>query len=103
MLERHGSQALLVSLYGLDVQPYYNDWVETTWEKCTLRTWLQTSFLKTAFSERERQAILTTAVSAEEGYSGWSTEGGGSTRANGSSSKATTEMSSGIRMRCAHA
>lgn len=80
VLERRGSQALLVSLYGLDVQPYYNDWVETTWEKCTLRTWLQTSFLKTAFSERERQAILTTAVSAEEGYSGWSTEGGGSTR-----------------------
>ena len=80
VLDARGGQALLISRCGLDVQPYYNDWVETTWEKCTLRRWLNSDFLKAAFSAGEQQAILTTSLSAAEGYAGWSTAGGGSTK-----------------------
>ena len=75
-------KALLLSKYGLEAKPYNTEWVDVTWETCTLRSWLNNDFLNKAFSAEEQSAILTAAVnnSAGQGYSGWSTDGGNNTQ-----------------------
>ncbi len=76
------SKALLISRYGLDAQPYNLKCVATTWEKCTLRSWLNTAFLTKAFTAEEQQAILTTTVdnSSSQGFNSLSTIGGNNTQ-----------------------
>lgn len=73
VLARDGRQALLISRYGLDAKPYNTKLSSTTWKKCTLRTWLNDTFLNKAFSLTEQTAILTTDVdnSKQQCYSGW--------------------------------
>ena len=73
VLARDGRQALLISRYGLDAKPYNTKLSSTTWGKCTLRTWLNDTFLNKAFSSTEQTAILTTDVdnSKQQCYSGW--------------------------------
>ena len=76
--DEKGKKTLLLSRYGLDVKPYNEKEEATTWSKCTLRTWLNDSFLNTAFTTEERNAILLTDVdnSSVQGYGAWSTSGG---------------------------
>jgi hypothetical protein len=52
-----------------------------TWETCSLRSWLNGSFLNAAFTSEEQKAILTTEVdnSRSQGNSRWSTNGGKNT------------------------
>ena len=82
VLARDGNKALLISRYGLDAQPYNKDYTSVTWETCTLRTWLNSTFYNKAFSSAEQAAILTTNVdnSKYQCYSGWSTNGGNNTQ-----------------------
>ena len=82
VLDVHGDKVFLVSRYNLDVQPYNESYDSVTWEKCTLRTWLNNDFLNSAFTATEQRAILTTNVdnSSSQGYSGWNTSGGNNTR-----------------------
>ncbi len=70
-------KALLISRYGLDAVNYNKDNEPITWEKCTLRAWLNEEFLNKAFSTDEQSAILITAVdnSKSQGYSKWDTDG----------------------------
>lgn len=77
-----GDKALLISRYGLDAQPYNKDNTSVTWETCTLRTWLNSTFYNKAFSSAEQAAILTTNVdnSKSQCYSGWNTSGGNNTQ-----------------------
>ncbi len=72
---------LLLSRYGLDAMTYNAKREDTTWEKCTLRAWLNGEFLSEAFSAAEQSAILTTAVdnSKSQGYGKWNTDGGSNT------------------------
>ncbi len=74
--------ALLISRYGLDAQPYNKEWTSITWEQCTLRTWLNDTFLNKAFTAQEQTGILVTNVdnSSSQGYSKWSTSGGNNTQ-----------------------
>lgn len=74
-------KALLLSRYGLVAKPYNTERTDITWEKCTLRTWLNGEFLNKAFSAGEQSAILITKVdnSASQGYSEWDTDGGNNT------------------------
>lgn len=76
------NRALLISRYGLDAQPYNEKSVEITWEKCTLRTWLNSTFYNKAFSTSEQSAILPTNVdnSSSQGFSLYSTSGGNNTQ-----------------------
>lgn len=74
------NRSLLVSRYGLDVQPYNTDDGEMTWEECTLRAWLNDVFLKSAFSKSEQEAILTSYVDNGESQSEYRTDGGSNTR-----------------------
>ena len=80
VLDRDGRNALLISRYGLDVQPYAWPSAQITWEQCTLRIWLNDTFANRAFSQEEQQAILMTTVvnGSDEGY--WKTDGGNDTQ-----------------------
>ena len=80
--DRDNQRALLLSRYALDVQPYHSEYVDITWEECSLRGWLNSTFIKTAFSSEEQQYILTTLVSNEEdqNYSEYDTIGGNTTQ-----------------------
>ena len=82
VVARDGQKVLLLSRYGLDAQPYNNEYTNITWEKCTLRTWLNGTFLNKAFTAQEQTGILLTNVdnSSRQGYSGWSTSGGNNTQ-----------------------
>ena len=62
VLETDGEQALLISRYCLDARPYNTVFKAMTWEKCTLRKWLNDSFLHTAFSAKEQARILPVTV-----------------------------------------
>lgn len=61
LAEEDGS-LLLLSRHILDVVPYHVKYTDITWEACSLRAWLNSTFLDAAFSEEERQAILLTDV-----------------------------------------
>ena len=82
VLARDGNKALLISRYGLDEQPYNESWARVTWEECTLRTWLNGTFMNKAFTANEQTGILLTNVdnSSSQGYSGWIKSGGNNTQ-----------------------
>lgn len=63
VLEVVDGKALLLSRYLLEDEPYNETFDETvTWETCSLRTWLNDTFLGAAFSPEEQALILTSAV-----------------------------------------
>lgn len=71
VLARDGDKALLLSKYALDHQsfmPFYEPVTEPfTWESCSLRQWLNSTFLNAAFSAEEQRRLLTTAVITASG------------------------------------
>ena len=76
------NRALLISRYVLDAKSYNNNSNgNSTWEKSTLRTWLNRDFLNKAFTSQEQAAILTTRVnnSRSQGYK-WGPNGGNNTQ-----------------------
>ena len=74
------NRALLISRYGLDCQPYNSSKTSVTWETCSLRTWLNGTFLNKAFSKAEQGAILTTEVDNSKSQGYYSTNGGKNTQ-----------------------
>ncbi len=79
VLEKKDGEALLLSRYALDAKPYNEEYVDVTWETCTLRSWLNSEFYRTAFSEKERSSIAETLVRNEDNPE-HGTEGGNDTR-----------------------
>ena len=79
VLESDGETALLISRYALDCQPYNNKWKDITWERCTLRSWLNNEFYNCAFSAEEKKSILVSNVSADKNPS-YSTNPGNATK-----------------------
>lgn len=73
VIARDGPKALLISRYALDAQPYNTRCVDMTWEKCSLRKWLNGTFMNKAFSRTEQSAILLTNVdnSSSQVYVDW--------------------------------
>ncbi len=71
VLDRDGDKVLLLSKYALDYQsfmPFYEPVTEPyTWESCSLRRWLNGTFLNAAFNSSERQRLLTTTVITSPG------------------------------------
>ena len=64
VLKVDDGKALLISRYGLDVQPYHDLWESADWETCSLRAWLNDNFLQTAFSNEEQEMILISTIPA---------------------------------------
>ena len=82
VLDVQGDKVLLVSRYALDCKPYNTSYTSVTWETCSLRTWLNGTFINAAFTADEQKAVMTTTVdnSKSQGYSGYSTNGGNNTQ-----------------------
>ena len=65
VLDVKDGKALLVSKYALDCQPYNEKPAGVTWETCTLRKWLNSTFINSAFTLNEQEKIVTTTVTAD--------------------------------------
>ena len=68
MLDIQGGHALIISKYALDCQPFHDTMEDVTWEECSLRTWLNESFISTAFSASERELIPYTTSSPDSNH-----------------------------------
>ena len=78
VLSVDGNDAFLLADQNLDAKPYNEEDTDVTWATCTLRTWLNGTFLNTAFTSAEQTAIKnTTVVNEDNSYYG--TEGGENT------------------------
>ncbi len=60
VLSRRNNILFLTTTYAIDVLPYNQQWEDVVWENSDLRKWLNGVFLLYAFSEEERNLILTT-------------------------------------------
>ncbi len=66
VLEKEDGRILVISEYALDCQQYNSIEMNATWETCSLRKWLNDSFLNTAFSIEQRALIPSVTVTADE-------------------------------------
>lgn len=57
VLDVTGNEAFLISRYALDCREYNLSGGDITWEYCDLRKWLNTDFIKNAFSDEEAKNI----------------------------------------------
>ena len=66
VLAKEGNKLLLVSDKVLDRQRYNESYDDVTWETCSLRKWLNTTFFNEAFSTEEQAIIQSTNVSSDK-------------------------------------
>ena len=82
IIDREGdARVMLISKYGLAAMPYNTERKEVTWETCTLRTWLNTEFLQTAFTPDESGGIIPAVLinDGSDGYNPWNIDAGKTT------------------------
>ena len=65
VLDRDGDRLLVISKYALDCQKYHAEGYETSWRKCSIRYWVNNTFMKAAFTKEEKAAIPTVTVTAD--------------------------------------
>lgn len=66
VLDVQEDSLLVISRYGLDGQQYDSTGSnKVTWETCTLRAWLNSSFINNAFSPDEQNRIIESYVKAD--------------------------------------
>ena len=78
VLAREGDRLLVISKYALDCQKYNTTYTDVTWASCSLRTWLNGTFINNAFSSDEQAMIRSTTVTADKNPS-YSTSPGNDT------------------------
>ena len=61
VLEIAGDKALLISIGIIDTGKYHKEFEEVTWEKCSLRRYLNGKFLAT-FAPKDRAKIIETRI-----------------------------------------
>ena len=81
VLDNQGDRMLVISRYGLDSQEYNERRTSVTWETCGLRSWLNSEFYNTAFSDSEKALIRTTTLSNPDNAK-YNTSGGNATNDN---------------------
>ena len=64
VLAKEDDKILVISKYALDCQPYNTISTGVTWETCSLRTWLNETFLSEAFTDEEIEMIPSINISA---------------------------------------
>ena len=79
VLEVKNGKALVISKYALDCQQYNTSCTDVTWEICSLRKWLNGTFINNAFSAEEQAMIPTVTVSADKNPD-YSTDPGNATQ-----------------------
>ena len=65
VLAKDSNKLLLISTQLLDIYQYNSNENSVTWEDCTLRAWLNSTFYEAAFNADERNVIVTTEVFTE--------------------------------------
>lgn len=68
VIAKDDNKILILSKYALDCQPFNSEKVETTWEKCSLRMWLNNEFLNLAFGNDEQTLIKESNIVANESF-----------------------------------
>ncbi len=66
VLAKEDNRILVISEYALDCQQYNTSYTDVTWENCSLRKWMNDTFLNNAFSAEEQAQIQNTTVSADK-------------------------------------
>lgn len=67
VIAKKGDKRLVISKYALDSRPFNEEYSEdVTWETCTLRSWLNGTFLSDAFTAEEQEKIVVTKVKADQ-------------------------------------
>lgn len=62
VLDKKDDMVLIITKKIIECKPYNTEDTDVTWEKCTLRKWLNNDFYKEAFSDEEKNLIQTTNV-----------------------------------------
>jgi len=57
-----GDRVLLISKYGLDCKPFNNNKTSVAWGNSSIRSWLNSTFINSAFTNDQQNDILTTDV-----------------------------------------
>ena len=65
VLAAENGKALIISQYALNCKKYNKSYEDTSWEKCTLRKWLNNDFLNSAFNPTEQDLIQLSIVTAD--------------------------------------
>ncbi len=78
VLQNDGSTLFVMADKGLDCKNYNEEDADITWEDCTLRNWLNSSFYQTAFSSAEQGAVVEQNVVNDDNPE-YGTEGGNNT------------------------
>lgn len=66
ILKKEKDRILMISKYALDVKPYNTTAANVTWEDCSLRKWLNGTFLESAFSQDEQDMIKLTSIESSQ-------------------------------------
>lgn len=78
VLAKEDNSVLLISKYALDCKEYNSITTSVTWETCSLRKWLNGTFMDSAFDGAEKSIVKKTNVSAEKNPN-YSTDPGNAT------------------------
>ena len=62
VLAKDENKALLISKYALDCQQYNTFNTPVTWETCSIRRWLNITFISAAFSLEEQNSIISSVI-----------------------------------------
>lgn len=79
VLEVKDNRMFVISKYALDCQAYHSIEENITWEKCSLRKWLNQTFVNDAFSKQEQKLIQAVKVTADKNPN-YSTDPGADTK-----------------------
>ena len=67
---KENNRILVISKYALDSLPYQEPFVQTSWKYCSLRSWLNDTFINNAFTSAQKSEIPTVTVIAEDNPDG---------------------------------
>lgn len=66
VIDKSGDKKLLISEQAIDSKPYHSKYESITWEKCSLRKWLNKEFINEAFNKEEQKRINKTKISNKD-------------------------------------
>ena len=66
VLAKENNSVLLISKYALDCKQYNTERTDITWETCSVRKWLDGTFIDSAFDGAEKSIVKKTKVLAEK-------------------------------------
>lgn len=65
VLDMEDDSILVISKYALDQQQFHSQRTPVTWENSDIRWWLNNTFFNSAFSNEEKEMIITVTVTAD--------------------------------------